>query len=133
MNLPVGRSCPFGKHHYARVLGQAIDAFINALDCLGGIGAINEDVSRGIQRVPENRDFENFFFDEPAELYAQSFEMENARLPVRLNKPATMTGIPRIMVAIATHKPSQAMRIALNSDFIVSFPFIINIAAEAIC
>jgi hypothetical protein len=51
-------------------------------------------------------------------VYAQIFEMENARLPVRLNRPATMTGIPRIMVAIAAHKASHATRIALNSDFI---------------
>ena len=65
--------------------------------------------------------------------YAQILEMENARLPVRLNMPASMTGIPRIMVAIAAHKKSHATRIALNSDFIASFPFIINIAAEEIC
>jgi hypothetical protein len=44
--------------------------------------------------------------------------MENARLPVRLNRPAIMTGIPRIMVAIAAHKTSHITRIALNSDFI---------------
>jgi hypothetical protein len=29
-----------------------------------------------------------------------------------------MTGIPRIMVAMDTHKTSHVTRIALNSDFI---------------
>ena len=51
-------------------------------------------------------------------VYAQIFEMEKARLPVRLKRPASMTGIPRIMVAIDAHKKSHATRIALNSDFI---------------
>jgi len=50
--------------------------------------------------------------------YAQIFERENARLPVRLNRAAMMTGIHRIMVAIDAHKKSHATRIALNSDFI---------------
>jgi hypothetical protein len=50
--------------------------------------------------------------------YAQIFEKENARLPVRLNRAAMMTGIHRRMVAIDAHKKSHATRIALNSDFI---------------
>jgi hypothetical protein len=56
--------------------------------------------------------------DTASMVYAQILEMENARLPVRLNIPASMTGIPRIMVAIPAHKQSQATRIVLNSDFI---------------
>jgi hypothetical protein len=56
--------------------------------------------------------------DTASMVYAQSFEMEKARLPVRLSKPAIITGIPRIMVAIPAHKPSHAMQIALYSDFI---------------
>src|SRR4030065_1236933 len=51
-------------------------------------------------------------------VYAQSLEMEKARLPVRLNRPATMTGIPRTMVAITAHKPSHAMQIILNRELI---------------
>lgn len=68
------------------------------------------------------RSFALFFIsvrtkDTASMMYAQIFEMENARLPVRLNRPATMTGIHRIMVAMDTHKTSHVTRIALNSDF----------------
>jgi hypothetical protein len=51
-------------------------------------------------------------------VYAQSFEMENARLPVRLKSPAGMMKIHRIMVASAAQKPSHTTQIALNNDFI---------------
>jgi hypothetical protein len=40
VNLPVGRPGPFGKHHYARVLGQPIDTLVNTLDCPNGMFAV---------------------------------------------------------------------------------------------
>jgi hypothetical protein len=69
------------------------------------------------------RSFALFFIsartkDTASMMYAQIFERENARLPVRLNRAAMMTGIHRIIVAIDAHKKSHATRIALNSDFI---------------
>ena len=72
LNLPVCRPGAFGKHHDARVMGQPFHALVDALDGPGGIGAVEEYVPRGVQRVPENRDFEDFLFGEPAELNAQS-------------------------------------------------------------
>ena len=52
-------------------------------------------------------------------MYAQIFEREKARLPVRLNRAAMMTGMHRIRVAINAHKKSHATRMVLNMDFIV--------------
>jgi hypothetical protein len=51
-------------------------------------------------------------------VYAQSFEIENARLPVRLNRPMGMMKIHRMTVAIVAHKPSHATHVALYNDFI---------------
>jgi len=56
-------------------------------------------------------------------VYAQIFVMENARLLVRLNRPAMTTGITRIMVAMHAHKKSHATRIVLNMDFMALLSF----------
>lgn len=67
----VGGPGAFGKDHDACVMGQPFHALVDALDGPGGIGAVEEYVPRGVQRVPEDRDFEDFLFGEPAELNAQ--------------------------------------------------------------
>jgi hypothetical protein len=47
------------------------------------------------------------------------YDLDFSRLQGKtpLNMPATMTGIPRITVAIVAQKPSHAIHIALNIDF----------------
>jgi hypothetical protein len=73
------------------------------------------------------RSFALFFIsartkDTASMMYAQIFERENARLPVRLNRAALMTGIARIMVVIDAHKKSHVTRIVLNNAFIAVLP-----------
>jgi hypothetical protein len=99
------------------------------LNCIDGVTDDDLDFSRLQGNAPLTHDAPTsfrilfvFFIsvrtkDPASMMQAQSFEIENARLPVRLDRPATMTGIPRITVAIVAQKPSHATHIALNSDF----------------
>lgn len=107
LNPSVHRPGPFGKDHDARARGQPVHALVDALDCPGGIGAVEVDVPRGVQRVPEERDLKDFLFDEPAELNAQGGNQREdvvMRLVIGNDDIRLPRGNPRLVFYFRTDK-----------------------------